>query len=201
MPLEETQGESRERRLERLEGERLELDDLLLDPLRLGGRDKERLESRYKELMDELSVLYDEPLPRPAPRLAAREGPVQVWLESETQDGFTFVCNAGLRITVLGTPSAVGHLAVREAETACTLEWALYAALRAVTRLAFERLNLIALQLQTPLDLGPLGFKDAGGNWWTLSRPVFERREGYLRRRGERRKPKITKRPRGIRRS
>ncbi|MDQ3398830.1 MAG: ATP-binding cassette domain-containing protein, partial [Deinococcota bacterium] len=56
-----------EDRRERLERERLELDDLLLDPLRLGGRDKERLERRYKELMDELSVLYDEPLPRPAP--------------------------------------------------------------------------------------------------------------------------------------
>ncbi|MDQ3458275.1 MAG: hypothetical protein M3498_03065 [Deinococcota bacterium] len=182
-----------EARLERLETELIRLEEALMDPLRLGERDLRRLRARRRELLDELSLLYDAPLPPPAPRLERREGPVRVWLEEEEAGRALLLSNAGLRLRLLGYETGTGHLALGAEEDRCTLLWALQPALRAAARLAFESLGVHVLQVQSELDLREAGFLDAGGGWWLQSRDDFERREGFVRpseRASRRRRPR-----------
>ena len=54
--------ESSEARLERLEDERMELEQQLFDPSVLSERELERLYARRNMLLDELSELYDAPV-------------------------------------------------------------------------------------------------------------------------------------------
>ena len=179
--------ETPEDALERLELERLELDRRLLDPFGLSKREVERLERRYREVLDALSLLYDARLSPPGPRYRVREGMVEVWGDEE---GLTvlFGSNAGLSVTLIlptGQEGRVGHLVLREPEAGCLLSWARDRVINAVARItferlgAFERLEVRALQLQTTHDLSGSHFRAAGGAWWTLSRELYERAEGY----------------------
>ena len=173
--------ETPEDALERLELERLELDRRLLDPFGLSEREVERLGRRYREVLDALSLLYDARLEPPGPRYRVREGVVEVWGDEE---GLTvpFGSNAGLSVTLIlptGQEGRVGHFVLTEPEDARLLSWARDRAINAVARVAFERLGVRALQLQTSYDLSRSHFRAAGGEWWTLSREVYERAEGY----------------------
>ena len=173
--------ETPENMLERLELERLELDARLLDPFGLSEREVERLERRYREVLDALSLLYDARLSPPGPRYRVREGVVEVWGDEE---GLTvlFGSNAGLSVTLIlptGQEGRLGHLVLREPEAGCLLSWARDRVINAVARVAFERLEVRALQLQTTHDLSGSHFRAAGGEWWTLSRELYERAEGY----------------------
>ena len=189
--LEEAQEKEREpepeedveAREERLEAERLELDGRLLDPFGLSEREIERLKRRYREVTDALFTLYDARLPPPGPRYGVREGAVEVWGD-EADTRVSFESNAGLAVTLILSASEaqegrVGHLVLTEPEDGCLLPWARAGVVNAVARIAFERLGVRALQLQTPHDLGGSRFRAAGGGWWTLSRRAYEAAEGY----------------------
>ena len=188
--------ESLEEREERLEAERLELDERLLDPFGLSEREVERLKRRYREVTDALFALYDARLPPPGPRYGVREGAVEVWGD-EAGGAVLFRSNAGLAVTlILPTLEAgdgeakqegrVGHLVLAEPEDKCPLPWARERVLNAVARIAFERLGVRALQLQTSHDLSGSHFRAAGEDWWTLSRAAYEAAEGYGRRQSRR---------------
>ncbi len=170
--------------MERLEEEISALEDKLLDPFTLTEREKTRASHRYRKLSDELSAAYDRRLPPAAP-YRAREGAVEVTAEIEAEveeSSVTFTGNTGLRLKLLTTEALhIGHLALSEPTDRCLLPWAHTATLRAVVRIAFEHLDMRALQMQTRLDLEPLGFQTAGGGWWLLSRSDFERLEHYLK--------------------
>ncbi len=177
--------ESVEARLERLETERLELDEHLLDPFGLSEREVARLGRRYREVTDALSVLYDARLPPPGPRYRVREGAVEVWGDEEGAR-VLFGSNAGLAVTLIlpvseAQEGRIGHLVLSEPEDACLLPWARERVVNAVARTAFERLGVRALQLQTSFDLSGSHFRVAGGGWWTLSRKAYEEAEGYAR--------------------
>ena len=174
-----------EKKLERLELERLELDGRLLDPFGLSGREVERLERRYQAVLDALFTLYDARLSPPGPRYRALEGAVEVWGDEEGSK-VLFGSNAGLAVTLIlpgpGQEGRVGHLALREPEEGCLLSWARDRVVNGVARVAFERLGVRALQLQSARNLSGSHFRAAGEGWWTLSREAYERAEGYGRR-------------------
>ena len=176
--------EDLEAREERLEVERMELDERLLDPFGLSEREVERLKRRYREVTDALFTLYDARLPPPGPRYGVREGAVEVWGD-EAGGAVLFGSNAGLAVTLIlpeleaGQEGRVGHLVLAELEDGCLLPWARAGVVNAVSRIAFERLGVRALQLQTPHDLSGSHFRAAGEGWWTLSRRAYEEAEGY----------------------
>ena len=113
--------EPSEVRLVRLEDELMKLEHSLEDPFLLSERERDRLERRLSPLLDELSVLYDKPLPPPLPRFYTREGVVEV-----TGDGaglsFEFSSNAGLGVRLF-LEDEVGHLALHEPPDRCVLAW------------------------------------------------------------------------------
>lgn len=182
-PLQEdnarAEAASLEETLARLEIELLALEERLLDPWRLSVREQRRLKARRRELFDELSLCYDARLePAPPPYYALEQG-VEVTAEPATE-GFAFYSESGVRALLRLNPAGIGHLTLRAATDRMTLTWALEAAICAITRLAFERLEVWALQLQSVIDLRALGFVDGGEGWWVLSRARYERLRGFL---------------------
>lgn len=181
-PLQEdnarAEAASLERTLTRLEIELLALEERLLDPWRLSVREQRRLKARRRELFDELSLCYDARLEPPPPYYALERG-VEVTAEP-TADGFAFCSESGVRALLRLNPAGIGHLTLQAATDRMTLTWALEAAICAITRLAFERLEVWALQLQSVIDLRALGFVDGGEGWWVLSRARYERLQGFL---------------------
>lgn len=176
------QIETPEEQLERLELERLELEAKLDDPSLLGERSYARLKKRHQALMDDLSLCYDARLPAPLPRYAAREDGVTVSSNGEEHGVIHFGSNAGLMASIhLPSHERIGHLVLHEPQESCILPWARLAALRAITRLAFEHLELRALQVPSSLDLSPAGFEMAGEGWWLRSREQYQRELGYVR--------------------
>jgi ATP-binding cassette subfamily F protein 3 len=165
---------------EELERERLELEDRLSDPFSLTERELARYRERYHEVLDALSVLYDARLPPAAPSLQARDGNVVVTEEASDGSRYTFTSNAGLRATVLFSPTAgVAHLALQEPSETCILPWARTRVMNALVRLAFERLGARALQLQSIEDLSETVLRPAGSDWWVLAREQYEQAHGY----------------------
>lgn len=175
---------SLEEALARLEAELQALEGRLLDPWRLSVRERRRLEVRRRELFDELSLCYDARLPPALPPYYALEQGVEVTAEP-TADGVVFHSECGVRAVLRLDPADIGHLTLQAAADRMPLTWALEAAIRAITRLSFERLGALVLQLQTFIDLSALGFVDGGGDWWVLSRARYERLQGFLPRRGK----------------
>ena len=170
--------------LESLEDERTMLETRLLDPLRLGERERERLEGRLRELFHELSERYEASysaaLPAPLPRYRAASGGVVMTTNGLENGRADFATGASFGLRLLLPPgAAVGHVTVLEAEDACSLSWARIAALGALARIAFEHLGVKTLQVQTVDDLTGAGFEPAGGKWWLLSRARYEERLGY----------------------
>ena len=167
-----------EEKLERLELERLELDAARLEAYRLTERERVRLERRYAELLDDLFATYEARHFVPAPLYRKHEGAVWVQVE-ETENGYLFTSNAALSVRLL-VDNTLGHFVLKRS-AACTLPWAKDAVLRLVVRVAFEHLNVHALQIQSDGDLSAAGFEDAGGEWWVLSRQRYEVAQGYVR--------------------
>ena len=179
---------SLEETLARLEAELQALDERLLDPWRLSVRERRRLEARRRELFDELSLCYDARLPPALPPYYAIEQGVEVTAEPAAE-GFVFHSESGVQAVLRLDPTGIGHLTLRAAADRMPLTWALEAAIRAITRLSFERLGALALQLQTAIDLSALGFVDGGEGWWVLSRARYERLQGFLPRREKCKRP------------
>ena len=166
--------------LDGLEDERSLLETRLLDPLRLGERERERLEGRLQALLHELSERYDAALPAPLPRYRAVSSGVIVTTNGFANGRADFATHASFSLRLLLPPgAAVGHATVLETAGACSLSWARAAALSAVSRIAFEHLDVKTLQTQSAADLSGAGFEPAGENWWLLSRARYEKRLGY----------------------
>jgi len=179
---------SLEETLARLEAELQALEGRLLDPWRLSVRERRRLEARRRELFDELSLCYDARLPPALPPYYALEQGVEVTAEPAAE-GFVFHSESGVQAVLRLDPTGIGHLALQTTADRMPLTWALEAAIRAITRLSFERLGALALQLQTVIDLSALGFVDGGEGWWVLSRARYERLQGFLPGGEKRKKP------------
>lgn len=173
----EHDGDASTVQLERLELERLGIEARLDDPLLLGEREKVRLERRLSEIFDELSLHYDQPLPRPAPSFSLQEAGVRVAADIGPE-GLSFE-NDGpvdLRLLVLGE---VGHITVREHEGHALLPWARAALLDGAVRLAFYALAPTAIQYQWRGPLNTRLLQGGSDGWWSLSRERFEEMEGW----------------------
>ncbi|MEX2541546.1 MAG: hypothetical protein WD314_07040, partial [Trueperaceae bacterium] len=163
--------------LERLEFERLGVETRLGDPLLLGEREKGRLERHLAALIDELSLRYDRRLPPPLPTYSVREAGVR--LSADRRDdglSFTSAAPAELRLLMQG---AVAHLTLREREGHRLLPWARAALLDAATRLAFYVLAPKAVQHYSRETLPVRLLRPLDGGWWSLTRELFERLEGW----------------------
>ena len=169
--------------LDALELERLELEAQLLDPLLLSERELVRVKERYVEVLDSLSLAYDATFPEALPRYRYTRNGITVSTNGfEQARGLTaqFETSGGWSISLFRPEkSGVGHLRFVKSELFCSLPWARLTVLEIVTQLAFERLDVSALQLQTEDNLTPLGFKNAGNGWWVLSLSAYEARLGY----------------------
>ncbi len=174
------EAEADEDVLERLEDERVKLETRLLDPLRLGERERDRAEARLRELFNELSEHYNAALPPPLPRYRAASRGVVVTTNGFANGRADFATNASFALRLLLPPGAsTGHVTVLETEGACSLAWARVAALAALVRIAVEHLDVKTLQLQSANDLSRAGFEPAGENWWLLSLSRYEKALGY----------------------
>ena len=164
--------------LEALEDERTDLETQFLDPLRLSERERERLERRYAELLNALSERYDAALPPPLPRYRAVVSGVEVTTDGLRDGRAHFTTAAPFRYDLLVQGNErIGHILLKE-EGNCSLLWARLAALSALSRLAFERLELRTLQIQSDDELRGAGFASAGEGWWILSLSRYEKMLG-----------------------
>ena len=177
-------AESDEVRLERLELERLSLEDALLDPFLLSERERERAKLRYKEVFDELSLLYDAAYPEPLPRYQVSKDKVLISSNGFTEQTCLFETahEVGVRLQK-PADKAIGHILFLSPKDSCLVPWAKYTLLKAVIQIAFERLELSALQVQTSTDLSGLGFQAAEANWWLMQRSHYEKQERYIQKR------------------
>ncbi|MCA9836780.1 MAG: ABC-F family ATP-binding cassette domain-containing protein [Trueperaceae bacterium] len=183
--LEETSPqivESDEAKLERLELERLDLENVLLDPLLLSDRERERAKLRYSEVLNELSLLYNAPFPPPLPRYQVIKAGVLISTDGFTDGSCLFETAYGAGVKLQRLPDkAIGHIRFLTPADSCLLGWARQALLKGVLEIAFERLELSALQIQTQEDLSSLGFQASQSNWWLAQRSTYEEQQGYLR--------------------
>lgn len=173
----EHDGDASTVQLERLELERLGIEARLDDPLLLGEREKVRLERRLAEIFDDLSLHYDQSLPRPAPTFSLHEVGVRVAADIGPE-GLSFE-NDGpvdLRLLVL---NEVGHITLREHEGHALLPWARAALLDGAVRLAFYALAPAAIQYQWRGPLNTRLLQGGRDGWWSLSRKRFEELEGW----------------------
>ena len=163
--------------LERLELERLELEASFENPF-VGERDRVRDKQRYEWLITELMQAYDAGLPAPAPSYGASYKGVTLTTDGFVDDVARIHTNGlfGLELRRTGT---VTHVRLLESEDACSLIWARCYALSALQRIAFEHLNLSALQIQSSDNLEGSGFKAAGQGWWVVTLSDYEQRLGY----------------------
>lgn len=164
---------------ERLEDERAEIEEALLDPLRLTDRERTRMERRLRAVIDGLSELYDLQYPAPRPRVSVREDGIAFGadvsgdvLDLEGPPGAT------CRVTRLG---AVGHVVLRADDGNELLRWARIAWIRAATRLAFYLLGVDAVQTFSSENLEGAGLVAAGQGWWVVDRARFEASERWVR--------------------
>jgi ATP-binding cassette, subfamily F, member 3 len=176
---EEGTEETDEEKLERLETERHDLEDILLDSITTSERDYARAKLRHHEVMEELSTLYDKPLPPPLPRYQISERGVEVdanIIAGQIELG----TNAPVTLKIKRLES-VAHLSMLEPEESCLLPWVRIALLNCLTRLSFLYFDAKVVQYQSELDVSASMLKSAGEGWWVMERSSFEQREGYLR--------------------
>jgi ATPase subunit of ABC transporter with duplicated ATPase domains len=165
--------------LERLELERLGIEARLADPLDLTDRERERLTLRLREIIDDLSLHYDRPLPRPAPTFSVREGGVR--LEADfSAEGLEYHSEAPARLRLV-VDEGVGHLVMSEEEGSVLLPWARGALLDGAVRLAFYALAPNAVQHHSRAPFYPRFLEPGSDGWWSISRDSFERLEGWYR--------------------
>ena len=162
-----------EAELEALEDETADVEARLADPLRLTGRDKERLERRLHELVQLRSEHYETRvsarLPAPAPRYRVLESGLSLTTNGATDDAgsreapIVIQSSADFDVRLyLDEDTHIGHLRLAPADKypACLLPWAERALVRGAARLAFEVFGARALQLQgsEDADFGSSGF-------------------------------------------
>jgi ABC-type multidrug transport system ATPase subunit len=178
--------ETDEEKMERLELERLELDNILLDSLAHSERDYARAKLRLTEVTDELSVLYDKPLPQPRPRYQLSEQGVEV--SANVVNGQVELMTNVLVTLKLLRRDGVAHFTILESEETCLLLWARVSLLNLMTRLAFLYFDARVVQYQSEQDVSGSLLKNAGSGWWVLERSSFEAGEKFVRQRGDKKR-------------
>ncbi|MEX2536155.1 MAG: ATP-binding cassette domain-containing protein [Trueperaceae bacterium] len=165
--------------LEHLELERLGVETRLDDPLLLAERERQRLERRHKELIDELSLRYDRALPAPRATYSVREAGIAV-AANLSAEGLCFESEAAVELRLL-VREGIGHLVMREEQGRSLLPWARSALLDAAVRLAFYALAPSAVQHHSPVPPDTRLLERGEDDWWWLSRERFEQLEGWRR--------------------
>ncbi len=182
--IRETPVETPEEKLERLELERIELENQLLDPLMFSERDYLRVRLQAKDLEDELSVLYDQQYPKPLPRYQTYINGIHIGADifkdqiSLTTISFTTNVPVDIKLVI---QQSIGHLVIFDMEGSCLLEWSRKDLLKGLIRLCFLYFNVTAIQHQSEFNLQGTMLEPGGENWWTLNRDKFERLEGWVR--------------------
>jgi ATPase subunit of ABC transporter with duplicated ATPase domains len=172
--------ETDEEKKERLELERLELEDILLDAITYSERDYARAKLRHHEVIEELSVLYDKPLPEPLPRYQISENGVGV--SGNIKDGQIYLeTNATVQLRIKRQDNVV-HLSILELDESCLLPWARVSLLNCLTRLSFLYFDAKVVQYQFEGDVSASVLREAGSSWWVLDVHSFEQKGGYIRR-------------------
>ncbi len=175
--------------VEELEHERHELEETLLDPLRLTEREQQRLHERHHEVMDALSERYGQALPAAAPRYSYALAGVQVSSDGLCEGVALLTIADVVHLKLLKPPEAsVAHLSFVEMDDRCLLDWIKPLVLRLAARIAFEHLNCSALQIQQNTDLSSAGFQAAADGWWLFSRSRYEEQEGFRQRKHQRKR-------------
>jgi ATP-binding cassette, subfamily F, member 3 len=177
--LEEKAEETDEEKKERLELERLELEEVLLDSITNSERDFARSKLRHREVIEELSVLYNKPLPAPLPRYQTSENGIEV-NANIIDTKIELATNAPVTLEIKKQDGVV-HLSLLEPEESCLLPWTRIALLNCLTRLSFLYFDAKVVQYQCESDVSASIVREAGSGWWVLDVHSFEQREGYLR--------------------
>jgi len=150
-----------------LENELTTIDKKLLDPFQLAEREYDRLMLRQREIIDELSVYYDELLPTAFPTFELKSKAMSIVGDAASKSRYHFTDSQKHYYKLL-IQEGIGHVvparALSDGLGLCLLK-----------EIAFERLGAKALQVQTNIDLKDCGFKDAGSGWWLAQRGDFER--------------------------
>jgi ATPase subunit of ABC transporter with duplicated ATPase domains len=182
LKLEKSEGlvrETDEEKKERLEQERLELEDILLDSITHSERDYARAKLRHHEVIEELSVLYDKPFSEPLPRYQISENGVEI--SGNIKDAQILLeTNAMVQLRVKRQDNVV-HLSILEPEESCLLPWTRVALLNCLTRLSFLYFDAKVVQYQFEGDVSASMLREAGSGWWVLDVHSFEQKEGYIR--------------------
>lgn len=174
------QTETPETAIETLELERLAIENALLDPKLLSERDFVRYKQRFSELIHELSELYDAQYPEPAPAYEENQGGIIVSTNGFEGNSCLVTTPSLFQIKLHRTAEQpIVHASFTSSSKACLLPWAKRFMLQSLVQLAFEHLDIKALQLQDSTDLSVIGFQEAGQHWWVQDRSAYEKAQGY----------------------
>lgn len=161
-----------------LEEAQAAIEALLEDPLRLGDRERRRLEARVHALVEARMQAYDAVLPRPAPRYHALEPPLE--LAADVVDGrLVFHAPNWPKPPVARTVDDVVHLVLPEPDAGCWTEWARIAALRACLAIVVPLFAPTAVQTPAGRADAPAPFVALDDAWWIASRDAWERWSGW----------------------
>jgi ATPase subunit of ABC transporter with duplicated ATPase domains len=162
--------------------ERARAEEILLDPLRWGGRERARWLDRRRLAEEGMLAAWAEVHPPAAPPYRTREGGWRIWGEPTA---------AGMRVWLEGDapgesldlrlqPSEVGligHLQLTKALDRALTRHAEAALVRGAARLALYHHRVAAVQIAGPH--APVDFVPLGHGWWVWRRDAMEGSEGW----------------------
>jgi len=179
--------------------ERERAEEVLLDPLRWGERERERWRLRRRIAEEAILQRWQARHPPAEPPYRTREGGWRVWgepceggmrawLEADTP-------GAAVRVRLLaGALGRIGHLVREVVGDRCLTRSAEGALLRGAARLALYHHAVDAVQLAA--EYAPADFEPLTPGWWVWRRAEMERSEGWraadpapVRRRRRRERP------------
>lgn len=181
---------------------RARAEEVLLDPMRWGERERERWLARRREAEEGMLQAWQASMPPAAPPYSTREGGwrvsgeptptgMRVWLEDDA-------AGASLQVRLLHSDAGrIGHLLLTRAHDRSLTRFAEQALVRAAARLALYFHHIDAAQIAG--DHAPPDFEALTPGWWVWRRYAMERAEGWrtpapptARRRRRRRRARVT---------
>jgi ATP-binding cassette subfamily F protein 3 len=164
------------------DGERQRAEEVLLDPLRWGERERERWLLRRRIAEEAIMQLWQAEHPPAEPPYRTREGGWRVWGEP-CEGGMRAWLEdhppgAGVSLRLLsGLSGRVAHLVREATDDRCLTRAAEAALLRGAARLALYHHAVDAVQIASAT--APADFEPLASGWWVWRRAAMERSEGW----------------------